>query len=175
MENRILYQKLNEYANCKHSSLHANLEIQNLIKSLATSLCKEMNKKGTDSLEVNHTFDNFEKCVKIAFVKSEIEQLNIRIDLHKISYGFSQFYTNKDILLDVDSQFNSIRKRYFDELVITEIGEDQFMLKGEFSTTAKQLNSRDFMSYSLFLLEKASQISNAIKEKNKVFQIRLAV
>ena len=178
MVHRELYKLLNEISLTDQSNVNSNLisEMEFLAYDLGELI--EYQLKNNNILTINgfsSDFNHYENLVSIDFQISELETIYININEKSVVFGFSQKVISKHLRTDLNSKYNSIRKRYFESFNITRLVTGYKEINSEYAVSLRQLNSRDFMDYSTFVLMNAVTLSNSIRALNEELALSIAV
>ena len=171
MINRKVYELLKQHDSREYvlpNQLNVAAEDMDLaLHNLALNLYERINNSNSLSvIDYNSEYDNYDNLGMLDFRVSENEIFYMTLSSNKLVYGFATKYFGK--LLDAlnNKDIDILKKRYFRSLIIKTQVEGYAELSGEFEVNIRQLNSRDFWAYTVFIFEKCLKVSRAIRNNS---------
>lgn len=101
--------------------------------------------------------------------------LIMEIDKDKIAYGFHLEINSNKFNHNFDSSLRPISKRYFSNFEISKSAIDGMVVKSKYVVGSRQLNSRDFLDYTIYIYQMALQLTNEVFRINKLGSLKIAV
>ena len=171
MENRILYDHLNSIAKVDREAVM--LEETQEIKIAAEDMAREILERmeiGFETTELNTYVDLnlFNIHLNIDVKNDSGLRLFIHIKQQIVALGFKLVLNSENINVNLDKKYKGIITRYFPNILISNPATGKTQITSQFEIKIKQLNTKDFMDYAAFVLDKAFDISKAIKLSNNL-------
>ncbi len=162
MENRTLQEQLS-------NATMDNALVKRLANSIGEDLRIELARNyNHQAAEAQVRLDPTKKALEIRFSLCSDSSLFIHISDNAITYGFSFEVNTNHLCLETSKGLSSIRNRYFSRLQIEPLHSIDKILSSRHSIDSKMLGSRNFIEYSVFLLDKAALMVNDLAASNKI-------
>lgn len=164
MENRVLFDLLKEIQVTDAQMLHSNLResIDSSAKKLGEIIRHALDLKSSIPIkELVTGFQAFNNVISLDFKLGKNENLYINIDASSMHYGFTVQLEDHEDVLKFDEALRIKRSRYFLTSTTTALCNGSTEISSDYQVTLRQLNSRDFLDYTVFVLNKAVELIEA--------------